>query len=266
MLKTFSLFILILSLSACVTPSKLDDVHYTGKNELYPAVIGAFNDIRAKIEEIDVINNKYLSEYIIDDSGVYQFKVAIEYKKGMLSTKLSNIQLKDKHTKKWKTDSYAAYSFKNEKFIQSLSNSILNILKNQNIYDDIKKTIHQNIGFHYMVMKHLGNRDLKNWIRTKMKNTIYSLRLTNEDTVFLTNSSNKTDKKYIAHLNYSSHRNSEIELPFSAEFDLDLHTNNENYKMLKPGAILNTKAKIVDATVHVYITTFGLSLDEQIIN
>ena len=266
MLKTFTLFILLLSLSACVTPSKLKDAHYSGKNEIYPAVIGAFNDIRAKIEEIDVVNNRYLSEYIIDESGDFQFKVVIEYKKGLLNTKLSNIQIKDTHTNKWKTDSYAAYSFKNEKFIKSLSSSILTILNNQNVYDDIKKTIHQNIGFHYMVMKHLGNNDLRHWIQTKMKNTIYSLRLTNDDTVFLTNSSNKTNKKYIAHLNYSSHRNSEIELPFSAEFDLDLHTNNENYKMLKPGAILNTKASIVDASVHVYITTFGLSLDEQILD
>lgn len=249
-----------------MTPSKLPDVHYLGNNEIYPAVIGAFNDIRAKLEKIDVVNNRYLSEHIIDDSGEFQFKVAIEYTQGLLNTKLTNIQIKDKNTKKWKTGSYAAFTFKNDKFNQSLSNSILNILNNQNLYDDIKKTIHQNIGFHYMVMKHLGSHDLQDWIQTKMKDTIYSIRLTNEDTVFLTNSSNKTNKKFIAHLNYSSHKNSEIELPFSAEFDLDLHTNNENYKMLKPGEILNTKAKIIDASVHVYITTFGLSLNEQITN
>ena len=263
MLKTIIHLLLLLSLSACVTPAKYSPTHYNGSNEIYPAVIGAFNDIRAKIETIDVAKNIYISESILDDSGDYKYKVAIKYKNGLLDAKLTEIHKKDYISGKWKVDNYAALSFNDNNFRNKLSNAIIRILNNQNVYENIKTSIHQNIGFHYMVMKQMDSNSIKRWIAEKTKGQIYNIRLTKEDTVFLTNSSQKTDKKFIAHLNYSSHRNSPNELPFEAEFDLDLHTNNENYKMLKSGDILNTNAKIVDASVHVYITTFGLSLDEQ---
>lgn len=263
MLKISLPLLLVLSLSSCVTPAKYSPAHYTGSNQIYPAVIGAFNDIRAKIETIDIARNKYRSDFIYNDSGDYKYKVAISYKNGLLETKLIEIHKKDAISNKWKLDNYAAFSFNDNDFKNKLSKAIVYILNNQTIYENIKSTIHQNIGFHYMVMKHMDSNEVKQWIAREMKDQIYNIRLTNEDTVFLTNSSRKTDKKFIAHLNYSSHRNSQNELPFEAEFDLDLHTNNEHYKMLKTGDILNTNAKIVDASVHVYITTFGLSLDEQ---
>lgn len=255
--------LLLLSLSACVSPTKYSPAHYAGNNEIYPAVIGAFNDIRAKIESIDVVKNIYISDFVYDNSSNYKYKVAISFDNGLLETKLTDIHKKDYVSDKWKIDNYAALSFNDNDFRNKLSNTIIHILNNQTIYENIKNTIHQNIGFHYMVMKQLDSNNVKRWISKKMKGEIYNIRLTNEDTVFLTNSSSKTNKKFIAHLNYSSHRNSPSELPFEAEFDLDLHTNNENYKRLKSGDILNTNAKIVDASVHVYITTFGLSLDEQ---
>lgn len=263
MLKAIIPLLLLLSLSACVTPAKYSPARYSGDNEIYPAVIGAFNDIRAKIEIIDIVKNNYVSGFVYDDAGNYKYKVAINFKHGLLQIKLTEIHKKDFISGKWKIDNYAAFSFNDNNFLNKLSNTIIRILNNQTIYETIKSTIHQNIGFHYMVMKHMDSNNVKRWITKKMEGQIYNIRLTNEETVFLTNSSNKTDKKFIAHLTYSTRRNSPNELPFDAEFDLDLHTNNENYKMLKSGDILNTSAKIVDASVHVYITTFGLSLDEQ---
>ncbi len=260
-LATRSLLLLLL-LSACAPRAQYTAVKYNGNKPVYPAVIGAFNDMRVKMEKFNVVKDNYLSGVIYDKTGNYKYKVVVSLEKGVLQIKFVQLRKRNIYSGQWVAVPSSIFKYDDVAFRKKLSESIMGILQNPEQYNSVKQQLLENIGFHYMVMKNLSKQDVKKWIKQQMQGRVYSVRLANEDTVFLLNSSGKTDKKYIAHLHYNSKSNSHDELPFEAEFDLDLHTNSEKYKSLKKGDLVTVQARIIDATVHVYITTFGLSLEE----
>ena len=218
----------------------LKPVSYSGNRPIYPAVVKMFSERNAKITKIDIFNEEFSSDYIYAKDLILdiRFKLLIKNNSGLID--IAIIEMQEKNPKNYVTwiENKVTIVFDKNKYINTISNEIIQILNNTNEYDNAKDKILSNLSFNHLVLKDLTDVGRERWIDANMKGRIYNLHLALNN--FEKNNNTKINKKYVARFSWFTKG-------FFPEFFIHLYTDRDDYATLKKGTKVETKGSLLSA-------------------
>lgn len=216
--------------------------YYTGSNNIHPAVIKVFQDNNIYPKKIDIVNNVYTSDTIIQSNfgAKIRYTVYIEFRNNTIRVQLKNIQQYSIKKQQWINEDRLSF-FDVEKLPTKLVDGIYKIINNQQRYQQVKNEIYNNFLFHYLVIKNLPEKDSQRWITQHMMPHTFNLNVTLSHF-----EQNKTGKipnmRYIAEFTNTGKSNN------NDNFVIKYYTNNKQFSSVYKKSHIIIQGKLLNSS------------------
>lgn len=233
-LKSF----LALFLLSCSTLTPIQIYKHKDDKPIYPAVIKVFQDMAIPMEKMDLFKQEFLSEYLTanDLFSQIRFKLSVHLENNYIVSSLVNMQLKDAQTGVW-TDNSMPLFFDKNKFCNSVSSQIINIVSDPQLYNSTKEIMLNDLAFHRYILDDLTEVGREMWIKNNMKGRIFNLKVTLDD--FEKNNKSEIQRSFVAYLSCQK-------IGILPSYRVRLYTNVNRYAGFKKGSLIKTQGQLVN--------------------